>query len=125
MKTKKWIKPWIHTEFGFDVSVTGRVVPTRELERPVAWKLINAKWRLTYDQVDFLRRYLRLGVHAFRQRFGDEVEIGWATEKDIRLATCVHMYSGEPCEPAKFYDLYKKLETPAGGEIEGVWVLLK
>lgn len=125
-----------HEDYGFGFKVVFINVP--EMKRlghwclEVNWKevaerlfeaMASKPGRLTGNELRFIRKHRRMTFEQFARRFavthpavmkwekaGDQpTGMGWATEKDIRLA--ILDWCG--CKPRAFKEAYAKLAEPA------------
>lgn len=130
MENAKFVNEFTYEGFGFPVHLSGRVpvvmamgvealaVPQGTLKELVALELARAPWRLTGYQIHFLRSFFRMTLQEFGSRFGDVSHaaviawqkkgsdpsgMGWAIEKDIRLAVVDRL-----CR-ARLAELYSEL----------------
>ena len=112
MERKKVKKSFVDYGFGFPVlivdaplkSIQGEWVLDvnfEKYERAVLWALAMKPVRLSGNEIKFIRHHFEMDLKSFGERFGDVAHsavikweksgdepsnMGWSTEKDIRLA---------------------------------------
>lgn len=133
MVKKKLVKRFTYEGFGFPVHLSGRVpvvcvmgvevlgIQQGTLKELVALELARAPWRLTGYQLHFLRSFFRMTLQEFGARFGEVTHVavigwqkkgsettgmGWAIEKDLRLAVIERICSEQ------MQAVYAELATP-------------
>ena len=131
MKNKKIQKSYIDYGFGLPIQIIN--APLKKIrdewvldinfekyERAVLLALAMKPGRLSGDEVRFIRNYFEMDLKKFGSRFGDVAhsavikwekcgddvtKMGWAIEKDIRLAIVNNI------RPKFFHQAYENLQT--------------
>lgn len=133
MSDKKIQKTFTDNGFGFPIQILN--APLRKVrgkwtldlnfeqyERAVLMALAYKPYRLTGNEIKFIRHYFEMPLKDFGKRFGDvahsavikwekfqdePTNMNWACEKDIRMFVITHL------DPSYLSVLYKKLENVA------------
>lgn len=133
MTEKKSQKTFTDYGFGFPVQITNApLVRIRgkwtldlnfeQYERAVLSALAHKPYRLTGNEIKFIRHHYEMPLKEFGKRFGnvahsavikwekfedEPTNMNWACEKDIRLFIVINLH------PPFLTNLYKKLENVA------------